>query len=103
MVSHLGVVGLGAAGTSSLLWKGVFSLLLLHEEQALPLTPLLDKLMSHLDTFMKPQPGSCDPRLPWETVVVILDGIQDLVESENGILLGAAGLVGGWSLTHAMP
>ncbi len=93
MVSDLCTLGLSAPSTASLLWRGIFSLLLLLEEHSLPLAPLVNKLMNPL-MLMRPMPGSCDPQLPWETVVVILDGIQELMESENGALGGGAGLMG---------
>lgn len=52
------------------------------------LTPAITSLMRQLSS------GSCDHRLLWETVSVVLDGVQDLMEMPGGVALGATGMIG---------
>ena len=52
------------------------------------LTPPITSLMKLLTS------GTCDHRLLWGTVCVVLDGVQELLESPGGVALGAAGMIG---------
>lgn len=75
--------------------QGIFSLLLLFEGRALNMSPIVEKLTPQLTILMKLlSSGTCDRRLLWGTVCVVLDGVQELLESLGGVVLGAAGVIG---------
>ena len=74
---------------------GVFALLLLCEEKGCHMTSLVEKLLPPVNTLMKGAiTGSCDHRLLWDTVGVVLDGMQELLESSRAVELGACKLLG---------
>ena len=75
------------------MYTGVFALLLLFEERNRDMTPLVEKLVVHMAAVCtKPSiSGSCDL---WETVGVVLDGLQEVLDTPEGIFLGAAGMIG---------
>ena len=74
---------------------GVFALLLLCEEKGCHMSSLVEKLLPPVNTLMKGAiTGSCDHRLLWDTVGVVLDGMQELLESSRAVELGACKLLG---------
>ena len=75
--------------------QGIFSLLLLLEGRALNMSPIVEKLNPQITSLMKLlSSGTSDRRLLWGTVCVVLDGVQELLESPGGVVLGAAGVIG---------
>ena len=59
------------------------------------MAPLIERLTPAITSLMRQLSfGSCDRRLLWETVSVVLDGVQDLMERPGGVALGAAGMMG---------
>ena len=61
------------------------------------MAPLIERLTPAITSLMRQlSSGSCDHRLLWETVSVVLDGVQDLMERPGGVALGATGMIGIW-------
>ena len=59
------------------------------------MAPLIERLTPAITSLMRQlSSGSCDHRLLWETVSVVLDGVQDLMERPEGVTLGATGIIG---------
>lgn len=59
------------------------------------MSPIVEKLSPQITSLMKLlSSGTCDRRLLWGTVCVVLDGVQELLESPGGVVLGAAGVIG---------
>ena len=59
------------------------------------MSPIVERLTPPITSLMKLlTSGTCDHRLLWGTVCVVLDGVQELLESPGGVALGAAGMIG---------
>ena len=59
------------------------------------MTELIDKLQPVLSQIAKVwRQGSSDQRSLWEIVSMVLDGVQEVLESPEGMDLGATDLIG---------
>lgn len=73
----------------------MFAQLLLLVERGADLEEVLCKLQPSLTSLTRPHPHeSRDVTLLWNSVGVVLDGTQELLESAKGISLGAGQLIG---------
>lgn len=61
------------------------------------MSSLVEKLLPAVSELAKLHPQqSFDDRLLWETLSVVLDGLQELLESPQAVFLGAGRMVGDW-------
>ena len=72
---------------------GLFALLLLHERLNFPMATLIGKLLTPISDLIG-HLGSPDNRCAWDTLSIVLDGSLEVIETTNGITLGACDLIG---------